>query len=522
MSVTDLTDTALSDAEEIIRNAQLRVVEHQADDPWEPPTRIAVDQLPDFPVHALPGWVGRHVEQVAEARQVASDMPGTAALSVLAAACGGHVNFRIRDDWVQPANLYIATAAASGENKSATYAQMVAPLRELEKEEIEAMRSEISEAEVRKRIAEKAAEQAEKSAANKTTGEARGIATDEAVTARFAADAIEVPPSPRRIIEDVTPEVLLGLLAKYRALFLASSEGVVFHNIGRYDNKISGPSPGLPALLKPYDGEDIDVDRKGSGTLTIREPSLNILVFTQPEVLVALAKKPGAMSTGLIPRFLFSMPRSSVGSRDMTPAPTSEVVTLNYTTQVKNLARGLRQTGTSVPVVRFTTEARDALTDYMGLIEKKMLDELADMHPWANKLRAQVARIAGILHMADHGLTGLDHEVSAQVMQRAIELGDYFLAHALAVFDLMGEAPALANARHALDRITKKRLEVVTPRDVLTVCSRARVGTAAAADEVIATLCEYGWLRMVSPPVPRIGGGHSTPARYAVYPGSAS
>jgi hypothetical protein len=77
--------------------------------------------------------------------------------------------------------------------------------------------------------------------------------------------------------------------------------------------------------------------------------------------------------------------------------------------------------------------------------------ELAHITDWASKLLGAMARMAGLIHLAELVPTGWPQPVGVRHVDAAARLGQYFLAHALATFDRMGADPAVGDARHVLD-----------------------------------------------------------------------
>jgi hypothetical protein len=121
-----------------------------------------------------------------------------------------------------------------------------------------------------------------------------------------------VPPLPRWLVDDATPEALAGLLATYGRIALLSPEGDVFDQMaGRYNQ--AGPNLGV--YLKGHAGDLLKVDRRGRPPEYVERPCLTIGLAVQPEVLRGLAGRPGFGGRGLLARFLYSLPESLVGRR---------------------------------------------------------------------------------------------------------------------------------------------------------------------------------------------------------------
>ena len=69
--------------------------------------------------------------------------------------------------------------------------------------------------------------------------------------------------------------------------------------------------------------------------------------------------------------------------------------------------------------------------------------ELAPLADWGAKYVGAIARIAGILHLAQHGPAGARKEVAAGTVKAAVRIGEYFKACAINAFTEMGEIPSL-------------------------------------------------------------------------------
>ena len=131
------------------------------------------------------------------------DLPGTIALSVLAAAAAGRAVVEIRGSWREPANLYTATVLPPGSRKSAVHAAMNAPLLDVEEQLATTAAAGIAEAETQRDIADRAAAQAA-AQASKADKENADKAMAEAIGAAHLAEAITIPVMPRIVADDIT------------------------------------------------------------------------------------------------------------------------------------------------------------------------------------------------------------------------------------------------------------------------------------------------------------------------------
>ena len=228
---------------------------------WEPPVPFGVaGEVPAFPVEVLPSWLGEYVVAVATATQTPPDLAGMLALAVLATVAAGAVEAEPRPGWREPLCLFVAVGMDAGARKSAVFTAMTSPVAEFERDQATAALPGITETAVLRRIADQAAATAE-AAAGKVPAGQQEEARAEAIARAAEAASLVVPPVPRWLVDDATPEALAGLLAAYGRIALLSPEGDVFDQMaGRY-NQSAGPNLGV--YLKGHAGDLLKVDRRG-------------------------------------------------------------------------------------------------------------------------------------------------------------------------------------------------------------------------------------------------------------------
>ncbi|WP_052466536.1 YfjI family protein [Mobilicoccus massiliensis] len=445
-----------------------------------------------FPTSALPTFLAEMVDAVAEATQTDVAMTGTSALSVLAAMAGGQAEIEPRTGWREPLCLFTATIAEPGERKSAVQAMMTAPL--LDAEEVLVSDGEIArqEATTTRDIAIRAAENA-RSTAGKASGAERDKALAEAISATMAAESIDVPPLPRLLADDVTPEAVAGLLAEQRGrLAIVSAEGGVFDTIaGRYSNV-----PNLDVFLKGHAGDTLKVDRRGRAPEFIRRPALSMGLMVQPDVIRAIGQNRTFRGRGLTARFLYARPVSRVGHRRADAAPVPATVLEAYNDRIREMAMDLHQWAGDPAVLTMSTEAREALVRLMEEIEPQLdprTGSLGHMTDWGSKFVGAVTRIAGLLHLATHDAEdAIRVPVSGDTFDRATAIGRYYLDQARAVFREMGADEDTLNAVYLLDRTRGLGAEEVTERDLMRVAQKFR--TKADMAPALNRLVDAGWL----------------------------
>ena len=270
----------------------------------------------------------------------------------------------------------------------------------------------------------------------------------------MAANEITVPPLPRLVADDVTPEAAASLLAEQDGrLAVLSSEGGIFTTLaGRYSG-----APNLEVFLKGHAGDLLIVDRKGREHESVEHPALTLGLAVQPEVLTDIAAMPGFRGRGLLARILYSLPAlDRRPPQDRPPARTRTRHDRATSTNLRALVLTLAD-WTDPAVLPLTPEANDAVLHLEDTIEPRLLAGHGDLAPivdWASKYAGAVVRIAGLLHLAAHR-DAARRPISADTIHAAARIGHYYLGHALAVFDLMGADPLIDHARAALDWIAR-------------------------------------------------------------------
>ncbi|WP_149180849.1 DUF3987 domain-containing protein [Streptomyces sp. TRM49041] len=484
-------------------------------DAWPEP--IPLDRqpkLPSFPVHALPRWVADFVAALAEETQTPPDLAGALALSVLATAAGGRAVVHVRGRWREPTNLFVVVALGPANRKSAVFAAMTAPLYEAENALVEGSSLAIVEAEVTARMAREAADKAAAQAA-KADGPERDNLVADAIGLAQTAESLSVPPRPRLLADDATPETVTTLLSEQGGrLAVMSAEGGIFDIIaGRYSGV-----PNMEVFLKGHAGDRLRVDRRSRQEF-IEAPALTMGLAVQPSVLEDIGKNRGFDGRGLLARFLYCLPESLVGYRKIDPDPVPATVAAAYERNVYALTLRLAD-WTDPLVVQVGAEAHAMLKAYEQRVEPQLRAKggrLGHIGKWAGKLIGSAVRIAGLIHLAEHIDGGNNTPISEATMRAAIELADYFAAHALTVFDLMGADAALARARSLLSVLEDNGWQSVSRRDLFAKLSRSEFPTIADLEPVVAVLEEHGYIRSETPP--RTGKRGRPPApRYLVHP----
>ncbi|MGW3183862.1 DUF3987 domain-containing protein [Kitasatospora sp. NPDC001119] len=492
---------------EAVRTAALAALSDLASgDTWLDPVPLGSHgTLPTFPVDALPTWVRAYVEAVAEFTQTPPDMAATMALAALSTAAGGRVGVQIRPGWCEQSNLYLVCAMPPASRKSDVFGLTTGPVYKVEAELQAEARARIIEAETA-RDAATAEVEALMAKARKNPDIDRAHLVAEISAAKMLAEEIVVPPNPRLTLSgDITPETVTHHLGVHRCLAALSPEGDLFDSIaGRYSSK-----PNLGVFLQAHKGERLQTDRITREQPTTDRPALTIGVTPQPAVLQELGAAPGARDRGLLARFLYSLPPSNLGYRKIRTTPIPDAVAAAYDRDLTRLLRAM--TDLTDPVTVLMSQAADlAIEKLQERVEVQLRPDqpLAHIRDWAGKLVGHIARIAVLLHLADHIASDQDPgawraDLEATTVDRAARIADYYTAHTLAVFDLIAADPATEDAHTLLQWLQRPKKDGTHRTHIKAhdaVASSRRFKKVADVEPALTLLEQHGWLRTDQPP----------------------
>jgi len=458
---------------------------------WEPPTPLHLENVPDFPVSALPASLGQYVEAVAAFAEVPADLPGVLALAVVSAAVGGRARVEVRPGYVEPVTLFVAVAVPPGERKSAVFTALTRPLHDEEARLLQRAAPDIAEARSRFRVREKELANAERKAAEGGSDRQKWDSACRDLARLIREEP--VPAEPRLIAADVTPEQVAHLLAEQggRLAILSPEGGELFGLLRRYSR--SGAA-NFEVFLKGHAGDQIRVDRRSSAPVSIPNPALTVGLAVQPSVIRGLMCDQDLRDRGLLARFLYSVPAVRVGHRTFDGPAIPSAVTRRYEEAVTALCAW----GGQATPFTFDAEALPCWYYFARVVElgRQPGGRFAALLDWSGKLPGLVARLAGVLHVASHAGGVIPENITVDTIRAAVSLGEYAADHARAAHALMGADPAQEGARILLDWLERTVRQTFTKRDAHSA-NRGHFPRADALSDPLAELESRGWIRAI-------------------------
>jgi len=250
-----------------------------------------------------------------------------------------------------------------------------------------------------------------------------------------------------------------------------SPEGDVFEILaGRYSSGVSN----IGVYLNGHAGDTVRVDRIGRASEYVQSPALTVGLAVQPSVIQGLTQKDGFRGRGLLARFLYSMPLSPLGRRKIEPAAVPEAIRQTYSRNILRLlaipAPADEDCAPKSHRLSLHVEALRRFRAFQAWLEPRLAEfgELGGICDWAGKLHGAVARIAGLLHMAENceDTAPWEISVSAATVENAISIAEYLIPHAKAAFAEMGADDMQDHAKRIIRWIEDRDIDSFTKRDL--------------------------------------------------------
>lgn len=426
-------------------------IQQKPQDEWIQPTSLLHSILPDFPTHIFPNWLREFIQCVSIETQTPIDAASMAALSALSTV--NAKKFIVTSPWKEKNNLYSMVVLPPGEKKSVIHRLFTEIITDYEKAEIERARPAYIQAKAELKVLKRVSEEMEKKYAK-----SRDPAILEEIK-RLAEEIhqFESISLPRYVTSDITPEKLVGLLVENsgRMAILSAESGIFDIIAGRYSKN---GKANMDIFLNSYTGDYTSVDRMGRNE-SVPDPTLTIGLFVQPDVLREIPD--GFEKRGLLGRFLYSLPQSNVGHRNMNPPS----VPHEHLERYNRLMLKLLQFRPSTPL-EFTmdTQTLALFNDFRQRIERRLRqdgDLSADaLKAWANKFPGHLLRIASLLHVAyeverlnDFSELTITKVFPFELFKVLIASCEYFIDHTKAAFGYMRTDKASEDAMYIISRI---------------------------------------------------------------------
>lgn len=425
---------------------------------WETPIPFDSYELPTFDSGIFSPTIKNMVDSVAEFTQTPVDLAAICAIGVLSTTFAKKIVTEIHEGWRESANTYTVVFMESSTRKSAVYDAITEPIYLYEKDLIEESVIRRKKRNAERLALEKRIEKLQNSYAT---------SSDPAIIEEIndVVEELDRTPElfePSLILDNATEESIISRLKENNErISIMSDEGDLFEKL-----KIKGNNhEKLDVYLKGYSGSHLRVDRISRPTERLDNPLLTICISAQPTVIQGMPAKMN--NRGIIPRFLFSIPKNFMGHRDILAKPVSKETRSRYIELIKKMLNF----SVEEPIV-FTLDeqAKEIFLKFKAEVEVNFRkDRIFHDHlkAWGGKLCGQIARIAGLLHVSKYAesvtnMEDIPPKIDKETVASAVKLKDYFIPHVEKAFGIMKQNQLLVDAQFLLDKLLEKNALIIS------------------------------------------------------------
>lgn len=448
---------------------------------------------PEFPIKALSKTLGQAARAIAEAVQVPDAMAGQSVLAVASLVAQSFYNVHI-DGRKIPLSLFCLTMAESGDRKSSTDKVALKPILMWQRNEMGLHAKDVKQYEIQNqsyKTLEKIILQSRKKSQEEISRELSNL-----------IEPIK-PSQPKLITTEPTFEGLQkGFLdgSPFQGLF--NDEGALF--FGGHSMNPDNLAKTAAGMSKFWDGATIERTRASKDeNLYLDNRRLTTHLMFQPVIGKKVMTDPVLLGQGFLARFLISNPQSIAGTRmynSINLDKNNAVDEYNkLITDLLNRAKSLDDEGGLIlEDLNLTQEAKEIWVEAYNIIETQLSKEgeLAHVKPTASKIGENILRISGIFATIES-----TQEINKEQMQRAIDLGNYYMKSFLWILDDDKKNILKEQAYTLYEWVSKKITlnESITVRSIVQAAPRitGSRNNSSHARVLMKLLCRHGYMVVV-------------------------
>ena len=399
-----------------------------------------------LPTDTLPPALLRYAEAVSHTYQVSIELVVVQILALIAASMLRAVRIRITPAWSENVNLWFALLSDTGERKSAVYREVHEPFAAWLSDELDTWK--VASRAVRDELAiiDNQIERVRKPSKRDGAG-LEGYEPNRAQDVEKLKDLHEqrlkvenkMPPSPDIVIQDATMEAIVERAEHTDGIiYLSNTEGSLFSTVSGRRYGSGNSAPVVDVLLKAKSSESYGYDRRSTNRpeKRIYIPQLDAVALqvVQPPAFRQALEVPFLRDVGFLARWLVVRVPSRVGYRPLVNEPIPPASRTWYRTLIGDLLRRFRVSRAETVELRLSPQAATLFKeDIYTNNEAQMRPDglLRHAKDIGNRAHATIAQLAAVLHIAEHGPSGVSIELGEPTLQRARRLGQWFLDQTL-------------------------------------------------------------------------------------------
>lgn len=419
---------------------------------WDAPMLFEEVETPLIPASLLPGAFGRFALALANAAEIPEALSVMTILGAISAAAAKLFEVSPNAGWGEPVNIYTMIVLPPANNKSLVIRSAMQPIDSWEFGKRQALAAAIRDAQSERKNQESQILSLRAKAAKETNPDKQKDLFWK--VKQLEANLTVVPVAPQIYLNDVTPETLATAVCEQNGrIGLISDEGGIIETMGGLYSK---GHANYDILLKGIDGGRMRLKRKDRD-LDVN-PILTIALVVQPQILRNMSDHKALQGRGLRERFLFVLPQSRLGYRTLETAPVPTDIATAYHQAMQQLLDIEPKSDCGIELPRRLTLAADAKAAWQSFrheVEAMLRPDgkLSPCQGWGGKIVGFSLRIAGLMHVAEHGESKL--QIGVGTMQNALTMARLLIDHALAAFGQMQDDQPTEDAKAVLAWITQ-------------------------------------------------------------------
>ena len=373
------------------------------------------------------------VEETAKASLVPESLAAINAIAAVSASIGAGLVIESGGDRTTPANLFVIGIAQSGSGKGVAFKRIFQSFRDEEaehaklmiEEELPALRAELQ-------IVEVSIKQSVASIKKETDEDCREQSTRDIVDLEKEKSRLqrELAKPLGYSVADVTCEKLAVALSSQPGEALASlspeARGVIDVLSGRY---AKGESSDEAIYLSAYSREQVRVDRIGRESTILNSPTLTVLWLIQPDAAFRFCNNSAMFDSGMLPRFILINTKATLEDEAEIPYEMDASMIACWDRLIKQLLSDVRAKGDNPEVVRSAPEAATIIREFSNEVKRtarpNMINE--DIASFVARWGENTWRLALVLHTVEHGAKAIEHLLSQETANKAVELMRWFI-----------------------------------------------------------------------------------------------
>ncbi|MBK9585472.1 MAG: YfjI family protein [Alphaproteobacteria bacterium] len=462
------------------------------DEPPRPLRREIASGEP-YPLHALGDFLGGAAKSIYEKIQAPQAICAQSVLAAATLAVQGHADIELPIGQTRPLSAFFMSIATTGERKSSCDTEALRPVNNKEETLRTAYQADLFQWQNRKEAWERGRSEILK--------KPKKDSTQTYVAAQL--NALGPSPEPPLIPMLTCPEPTFEGICRYLmtgqpSIGVFSDEGGQF--IGGHGMNEENRLKTAGAFCNLWDGKPVKRIRAGDGTVILPGRRVSVHLMAQPSVANVMLSNRMFEDQGLLSRFLFSAPDSTIGTRfSRTFSPESAQALQAYESRMEQII------DIPLPMKEGKTNELEprklSMDSETGRLWKCFADEVEknmaagglweQIRGFANKLPEHAGRLAGVLALVDDTQA---RTVRKDFLHAGIMLASYYAGEAQRLHEQGYVDPEIALAERLLDWLHRRWGEGLISLPDIYQRSLNTISDKKTAIRIVTILEEHGWL----------------------------